>query len=152
MTGGGPTQSETLVGYAEQEELFHAPDGTEFATVEVDGHRETAPLKSRRYTQWLIRRYYRDVGKAPSAQALTEARATVSAMAAFDGPELPVHVRVAGHGRAVYLDLANEEWEVVEVTTSGWGGLPGHPVPVKFVRRANSAPWPPPPAGGSFKA
>jgi hypothetical protein len=78
-----PTQSELLIDYADDAELFHAPDGEGYATVEVDGHKETWPLKSRRFTQWLLRRYYAEHGKAPGAQALTDARATIAARAAF---------------------------------------------------------------------
>ncbi len=148
-TSGRPrTQSETLIAYAASAELFHAPDGEAYATVGVGGHRETCPLKSGRFTRWLTRSFYREAGKAPSAQALTDARATIGAMAAFDGPELPIFVRVAGHEEAVYLDLCNEDWEVAEITASGWRVLPSEAVPVRFVRRDNAAPLPRPAAGG----
>jgi len=43
--GRGPTQAETLIGYAREAELFHAPDGEAYATVGVGGHREIFPLK-----------------------------------------------------------------------------------------------------------
>jgi hypothetical protein len=104
-----------------------------------------------RFTRWLTRSFYREAGKAPSAQALTDARATIAAMAAFDGPELPVFVRVAGHEDAVYLDLCNEGWEVAEISASGWRVLPGEAVPVRFVRRDNAAPLPPPRTGGGLE-
>src|SRR5215213_3567661 len=119
-TGRRPTQAELLIGYTRSAELFHAPDGEAYATVGVGGHRETCPLRRRRFTQWILKRFYADKGKGQSEQALTEARVTITAMAAFDGAELPVFVRVAGCGDAVYLDLCNEEWEAAEVTASGW--------------------------------
>jgi len=149
--GRGPTQSEVLIGYARSAELFHASDGEVYATVGVGGHRETCPLKSARFTRWLTMSFYRGAGKAPSAQALTDARATIAAMAVFDRPELPVYVRVAGHGEAVYLDLCDEGWHVAEVTASGWRVVPGETVPVRFVRRDNAAPLPRPAAGGSVE-
>ena len=149
--GRRPTQAETLIGYAREAELFHAPDGEAYATVGVGGHRETYPLKSVRFTRWLTRSFYRDAGKAPSAQALTDARATIAAMAVFDGPELPVFVRVAGHEGALYLDLCNEGWEVAEVTASGWRVMPGEATPVRFVRRENAASLPCPATGGSLE-
>jgi hypothetical protein len=149
--GRGPTQAEVLIGYATNAELFHAPDGGAYATVGVGGHRETCPLKSVRFTRWLTRSFYRDEGRAPSAQALTDARATIAAMAVFDGPELPVFVRVAGGGDAVYLDLCNEHWEVAEVTSSGWRVMPGEATPVRFVRRENAASLPCPATGGSVE-
>jgi len=153
MTAGRrPTQAELLIGYARSAELFHAPDGEAYATVGVGGHRETCPLRSRRFTQWILKRFYADTGKAPSAQALTEARATVAAMAAFDGPELPVYVRVAGYEDAVYLDLCNEEWEAAEVTASGWRVVRSEAVPVRFVRKDNAAPLPRPEVGSTLEA
>lgn len=146
-----PTQSELLIGYAGEAELFHDPNGDGYATVEVDGHRETLPLRSERFKRWLVRRFYVDTSKAPSAQAMTEARTTIAAMAAFDGPERRVFIRVAKHAAAVYVDLCNARWEAVEITASGWRVLASDDVPVKFVRKDNAAPLPHPITGGSIE-
>jgi len=145
------TQSELLIDYADQAELFHAPDGEAYATVEVDGHKETWPLKSRRFTQWLLRSFYAEHGKAPGAQALTDARATIAARATFDGLEKEVFVRVARLGNTIYLDLCNRRWEAVEVTASGWRVITSEAVPVKFVRKDNAAPLPHPASGGAIE-
>jgi len=147
------TQSERLIGYVDDAELFHTPDGEAHATLTVNGHKETWPLKSKRFKQWLLRRFYKELGKAPSAQALTDALATIAARAIFDGPEKTVHVRVAGHGDdTVYLDLCNEPWEVVEITPSGWRIVSSKAVPVKFVRKDNAAPLPYPTRGGTVES
>ncbi|MCA3748074.1 MAG: hypothetical protein IN808_02920 [Rubrobacter sp.] len=142
-----PAQAELLIRYAEGAELFHTPDGEAHATIRVAGHRETWPLKSRRFKEWLLRQFYEEMGKAPSAQALTDARATIGARAVFDGPEIPVFTRIAGHEGAVYLDLCNDSWEAVEITASGWRIVPEPPV--KFVRKDNAAALPRPASGGS---
>lgn len=144
-----PTQAELLIRYAEGADLFHTPDGDAHATIRVAGHRETWPLKSQRFTQWLLRQFYKEIGKAPSAQALTDARATIGARAVFDGPEIPVFTRIARHERAVYLDLCNEEWEAVEITASGWRVI-SEP-PVKFVRKDNAAALPRPVTGAGIE-
>jgi hypothetical protein len=146
-----PAQSELLIGYADEAELFHAPDGEAYATLEVDGHRETWPLKSKRFSQWLLRHFYTEHGKAPGAQALTDARATIAARATFDGPEKAVFVRVAKLGNTIYVDLCNERWEAVEVTASDWRVIPSEAVPVKFVRKDNAAPLPHPVTGGTIE-
>jgi hypothetical protein len=144
-------QSAKLIAYASEAELFHAPDGQAYATVTVDHHEETWPLKSKRFTQYLQRRFLEQYGKAPSAQSLTDARTTIEARAIFDGREEDVFVRVAGHRSGnVYLDLCNERWEAVEISTSGWGVLPSRDIPVKFVRKDNAAALPNPVAGGSI--
>ena len=72
--------------------------------------------------------------------------------AMFDGPEVRVHTRVAGHDDRVYLDLCNGRWEVVEIASSGWSVVAGDAVPVKFVRKDNAAPLPYPLEGGSVEA
>jgi hypothetical protein len=74
---------------------------------------------------------------------------TISARAMFGGPEKPVFLRVAGHGGAVYVDLCNENWEVVEITTENYSVVAKPPV--KFERKSNSAPLPYPVAGGSIE-
>jgi hypothetical protein len=142
-----PTQGELLIDYADEAELFHAPNGEAYATVEVECHEERWPLKSRRFTQWLLRRYYAEHGKAPGAQALTDARATIAARAAFDGPEKEVFVRIARLDKTIYLDLGNEQWEAVEVTASGWRMMSSEAVPVKFIRKNNAASLPHPVTG-----
>jgi hypothetical protein len=62
-----------LIGYARDAKLFHAPDGEAYATIGTDGHRETCPLKSVRFTRWLTRNFYREAGRAPSAQVHDQA-------------------------------------------------------------------------------
>ena len=55
--GRRPTQAELLIGYARSADLFHAPDGEAYATVGIGGHQETCPLRSRRFTQWILKRF-----------------------------------------------------------------------------------------------
>ena len=40
-SGRGPTQADILIEIAASAELFHAPNGTAFADLEINGHRET---------------------------------------------------------------------------------------------------------------
>ena len=51
------------------EELFHTPGGVAFADFITDGHRETWPIRSKRFRTWLRRCYYHTTGSAPSAAA-----------------------------------------------------------------------------------
>lgn len=150
--GGKPTQSELLIGYCEQAELFHTAESDCYATLAVEDHLENWPLKGERFTRWLLQQFYRDTGKAPGAQALTDARATIAARAMFEGPERPVFLRVAEYDKALYVDLCNDRWEAMEVTASGWQVVSSEAVPVKFVRKENAAPLPRPEVGGSAEA
>jgi hypothetical protein len=53
--------------------LFHTASGTAFADIVTDGHRETWPVRSKRFRSWLRRRYYEATGDAPSAAAIRSA-------------------------------------------------------------------------------
>ena len=56
--GRGPTQADILIDLAQTAELFHAPDGTGFADLDVNGHRETWPIRSKGFRRWLARCFF----------------------------------------------------------------------------------------------
>jgi hypothetical protein len=143
------SQIEDLIRYArEGARLFHSPERTAYAAVEVDGHLETLAIGSRQFEDWILMRFFRQHGRAPNSQVLADTLNTVRAMAIYDGPEVPVFVRVAEHEGGVYIDLGNPAWDAVRVTREGYDVV-AHP-PVGFVRKAGFAPLPYPEAGGSI--
>src|SRR2546421_12179762 len=91
-------------------ELFHIATGTAFADTLVDGHRETWPIRGKRFRGWLRRRHYQATGDAASAAEIRSALDLFEARAQFDGPERAVHVRIAEQTGHMYLDLADEQW------------------------------------------
>lgn len=150
----GPSVTGLLVQYGSEAELFHDPEGEPYATVEVEGHHETWPLKSRGFKNWLRHRYYtaqkeddQESPGAPRAQALNDALAQLEAKCQFEGPEHPVHVRVAEKDGAIYIDLADEEWRAIEVAAGGWRVVSSDAPPVKFRRARGMLPLPVPEKG-----
>jgi hypothetical protein len=77
--------------------LFHASDGTGFADLFIEGHRETWPLRSRRFQAWLRQQYYERTWDAPSPAALNAALNVLEAQAQFDGPQRKVSVSPRCH-------------------------------------------------------
>lgn len=147
----GASQATRLVELAEGVELFHSPDGeSAFATMEVDGHRETWPLKARGFRRWLARRFFAEEQKTPGSQAVQDALGVLEGKALFDNPEYPVFSRLAEHEGSIYLDLANKPWESVEITPAGWRVVATPPV--KFRRAKGMLALPHPVAGGSIGA
>lgn len=142
-----PTQAQQLVKLAADAEFFHTPGGECYATVPVDNHRETWPIKWLR--SWLVERFYRKAGKPPSSQALQDALRCLSAKALYDGEEHPVFIRWAQRDGAIYLDLCNRRWEVVEITGAGYRMITDPPV--KFRRTKAMLPLPKPQRGGSLQ-
>ena len=147
--GRGPPQAVILIDIAAAAELFHDPDGTAYADIDVNGHRETWPIRSKSFKRWLARRYYEETDGAPNAEALQSAFNVIEAKAAYDAPERDVYVRVGVCGGNIYLDLANAAWQAVEIDSSGWRVI--DKPPVRFRRSAGMQALPIPVGGGSIE-
>ena len=148
--GRGPTQADILIDLARSAELFHAPDGTGFADLDINGHRETWPIRAKGFRRWLARRFFEATGGAPSSEALQSALNVIEAKAHFDAPERVVHVRVGGLDGRLYLDLGDASWRAVEIDATGWRVIDNPPV--RFRRAAGMKALPAPVAGGSVEA
>lgn len=146
---GGIPAATRLMMMAEGAELFHTRDGDAYATITVGEHRETWALRARQFRQWLARRFYQACGAVPNSQALQDALALLEGRAIFEGREERVFLRVAERGGALYVDLANEQWQAVEVTRDGWDIVAE--APVKFRRTHGMAPLPVPEPGGAIE-
>lgn len=137
------SQATKLVELAESDELFHAADAG-YARFAVGLHHEIAPLRTRPYRARLARRYYENQGKAPSTQALQDALSVLEGRALYEGEEHPVATRLAEHGGAIYLDLANSEWEAVEIDANGWRVVTDPPVRFRRPKGTGELPRPVP--------
>jgi hypothetical protein len=149
-TGGrGPKQADILIGLAQSAELFHAPNGTGFADLNSNGHRETWPIRGKGFRRWLTCRFFEETAGAPSSEALQSALNVIEAKAHFDAPERVVHVRVGGLDGRLYLDLGDDTWRAVEIDATGWRVIDNPPV--RFRRAAGMQALPVPTSGGSVE-
>ncbi len=143
------TQADVLVEIASAASLFHTADGVAYADVEVAGHRETWPVKSKAFRDWIAREYF-DKTKSPAGgKAIDPAVALVEARARFDAPERAVHLRVAQHEGKIYLDLCDDRWRAVEVDAAGWRVIDRPPV--RFRRAKGMLALPTPERGGTVE-
>jgi hypothetical protein len=143
------SQGEAAAAIAAGAELFHNPDGDAFVDIEVRGHRETYPVRSKAFKQWLSLEFYRANGKPPAADAVKQALSLTEGRARYEAPERDVHLRVARVGERIYLDLADDGWRAVEVDANGWRVVDRPPV--RFRRTAGTLPLPEPRRGGDVK-
>lgn len=127
-------------------EFFHTPDRDAFASVCVNRHSETFRVASLDFALVLRQLYFRRTSSAPPKHALEDAINVFTSRALFEGGQHPVFLRLAEHNGKVYLDLGSDEWNAVEISTSGWR-LIANP-PVKFVRSRGMRPLPNPVVGG----
>ena len=139
-----------LTQIAASGDLFHTATGTAFADLLVDGHRESWPIRSKRFRGWLRRRHYEATGGALNGHAISSELDLLEARAQFDAPERSVHARVAEHAGHIYLDLADEQWRAAEIGPDGWQVIKCPPV--RFRRPAGTLPLPVPEHGGSIGA
>jgi hypothetical protein len=148
--GGGraPTQADRLIALAQGAELFHTPSGTCFADIDINGHRETLPIRGKSFKQWLARSYFAATSGAPNAEALQSALNVIEAKACFDSQEREVYIRVGGLDGRLYLDLGDNAWRAVEIDTAGWRVIDRPPV--RFRRAAGMKRLPVPERGGSI--
>jgi hypothetical protein len=100
--------------------LFFTPDGDAFARITVGDHQETMLTKSRQFRQWLSARYYQKYRKVPGNQALQDARTAIEGKAIYEGKPAELHTRTAGREGCFYIDLTNDEWQVVEISSQCW--------------------------------
>ncbi len=58
--GRGPTQADILIDLAQSVALFHTPDGSGYADRDINGHRETWPIRAKGFRRWLARRFFEE--------------------------------------------------------------------------------------------
>ena len=146
------SQATILIEMASEAKFFHTSDGEAYASVEIAGHLETWPLKSRGFRDWLMRRFYEDASKSPSSQGYQDALGVLYGRARFDGEAREVHVRLAGHAGALYVDLADDDWRIVQITAAGWSVISSADAPVRFRRPRGMLLLPEPSSGGTLNA
>ena len=148
--GKEKTVADLLVQIAfDEAELCHDKNQNGFASVLVDGHWETSPVRSKGFRLWLRRRLREEHERSAYSDALGTAVEEVESKALFEAPEAEAHVRLARHKGAVWLDLADEKWRTVRITSQGWEIVSDKP-PVRFVRPRGLLPLPTPVRGGGI--
>ena len=147
--GRRPTQADVLINLLGAADLFHSADGAAVADININGHRETWPVRTKGFRRWLARQFFETTGGAPSSEALQATLNVAEAKAHFDGPERSVCIRVGGLGGRLYLDLGDDAWRAVEIDAAGWRVIDDPPV--RFRRAAGMQPLPMPVPGGSVE-
>lgn len=147
----GDSQAQRLLQIIDEVELWHSA-GTEeaFATVTTPiGTQRNLKVEGIQFKKWLAREYFKRVGRPAGKPAIEEVIGIAAALAVIDGPAIPVFIRIAFHEAAIYVDLADEEFHIVQVTADGWELIQGENCPVMFFRPPGMLPLPLPKHGGS---
>lgn len=145
---GGEAMADRLVRLGSNASLFHDTDHQVYASVIRSGSTDNWPLGSTDFEHWLTHEFWVETQSAPSSNAIRDALGVLASKAKFAGETHPVFTRVAEHNGAIYLDLADNERQVVEITPAGWNVI-SEP-PVKFLRPKGMRPLPIPVRGGKL--
>ncbi len=142
---------ETLIRLTSMATYFLNMEDDVFADIAINGHRETLPLASQEYLDWLMRAFWTDKERIPTDAQLKHAVRLVRAQARFSDNTArhDVHLRVAESNDKIYVDLGDDSWSAVEISGQGWRIVQNPPV--KFRRSKGMKPLPLPVRGGSIE-
>lgn len=143
--GKKKSQSTLLVDLCDGIELFHDADSACYAIIQKPAHKEVWPIQSRSFKNWLSHQFFGLTGQGARSSSILDALATVEARAQHQAGQREVFQRVAWLGDRVVIDLADDDWRVIEVAANGWRVLDESPV--MFTRRTGMAPLPVPVQG-----
>ena len=144
-----PTQLDVLLSLADDiDELFHTADGTAYAGMVVQGHRETWAVKSDGFCHWLQQRFFEKTNRALHSETLRVGLQNFEARSRFQGQEHEVFLRVGSLDEKTYIDLCNNRWQAIEVDANGWRVVDSPPV--RFRRTPGMKPLPAPVRGGDI--
>lgn len=131
---GKPSIATMLVDLACREsELWQSTDGDAYATLTVKDHREHVRIGTPAHRQWLARLAWQKLSRAVGDSPIRSACMTLAGLAAHDGERHHVHVRVAGVGDRILVDLCDSEWRAIEIDAQGWRVVASPDV--RFTRR-----------------
>lgn len=148
ITGADHDQS-SRTEHAERIEVFRSRDGHVFADIYDAAIRQTWPVQSKPFSQWLARTHFEIKKRIATPGQLKATISQIEAQAQLDSPEHEVSRRVGEFGKRRYLDLADDTWGAVEIDASGWRVVPRPPV--RFVRTPGMLALPVPQKGGSIE-
>ncbi len=116
----------------------------------LPAHDETWPLDSKQFRGKASREFRKQFTTVPGESAIKEA-VEILAVDAEDRPPEKVYLRYApnpGDEGGVLVDLGNDAYQVVEITSGGWRVIEAADCPVKFRRVQHSRPLPMPERNG----
>lgn len=139
------SQAAEIVAFVQQRaELFHDQNKDVYAKLHDD--RSVRRIDSRGFGDWITAEFYRETNRSVRDQSLREARATLNGTGRHHGECRAVFNRVAKHGNAYLIDLAQPGNSLAVKVQSGHWEIVSDP-PVDFIRPETMHPLPVPVGG-----
>ena len=120
--GEGETQFEKVMRICESITLFHNQKEEPLALIPIgdDDHFDIFGVESDKFRKYVSHQYFRETGKAFSADAWKQVVSTISGIALFEGKEERLFKRCAWLNGTAYYDLNDKEKRVIRITKEGW--------------------------------
>ena len=129
-------QDVILIGIATKQcKFFHDSHGEAFAKISLNNHMEIWNLTSMGFRDWISQQLWSQHREGLSNASFDSALTTLRGIATFDSPTEEVYLRVAQMNNELYIDLCNEDWQVIKVDSSEWSII--NKSPVSFIRSKN---------------
>lgn len=128
--------SSILIALSERAEYYRDDLEEGYAAVQIQGHKEVYKVRSSRFRKWLTLLYYKQTGKAPSTEALSQAMSVIETKALFEGKPVSLSRRVARDEDKFFYDVGDENWTAVQLEPGQWRILTNPPV--LFIRSKNT--------------
>ena len=119
-SGRRRSQADILIDIGNRHGLFHDAGGDAFARIGA----MCFPVESLHYKEQLSRQFYELTERGPNRNALSDATATLAAVAKFDGPQASVWLRTAAVDDNIVLDIGDPEATAITVSSDGWDIAP----------------------------
>ena len=146
--GKKKSQATILIEIGSRYQLFHDADHEAYAVVHRNGAREVWPIRAKGFRHILASEFFSLTGKGFNRNAAGDALDTLEAKAVHTGKRHQVYLRVARTDEALYLDLCDDAWRIIEVRPDGWSILDRSPV--NFIRKPGMEALPVPAGRGDL--
>lgn len=129
--------------------MYRTKNERAYIRIQQDGHSSVVEIRSAAFKRFATMAYYNLHETPPYSNAVQETIDLLEAMALTRGEKREVFVRRAFHEGKIYVDMANDAYQVVEIDADGWRVIDQGECPVLFRRAAGMLPLPVPEQGGS---
>jgi hypothetical protein len=137
-------QSALILKIAKDLEFFVNQENEPFVCITENGHQENWTIDSKTFREWISRAFYEKYKQVPNENSIKDALGTLAGKAKYEGEKKEVFIRRAEYDGAIYLDLANENHQVIKITADGWEVITNSPVKFRRVRGLKPLPVPEP--------
>lgn len=143
------SQTGLLIELLNKVELFYDEQSHIYATFIVGDHEETWSTSSKLFGDYICNQYYLRYKKVPTQNAIHDALSVVRGKLVSQKKRCSVFLRVGSHKDKIYVSLANDQHQFVELSAKEWNVVDR--APIKFRSTANISALPIPLKGGSVE-